>query len=191
METKRGGKNYFVFFSIFFILIIINVQWNEWVEKWAKQFFDQHLPLRHADDMVLIAVTIWRILSQGSQRTVKKFLIIKNKKIWGYVEDGICGRIKKKTSSWISESGTKKMWQVGYKISCGSKIARLNYFYLALPVVEYLICLTAVFSLMSSPSESATGRHEKPLRTRQKWNTSTSSIIIVTWAQLLFGQISG
>ena len=33
METNRGK---FFFFSIFFILIIINVQWNGWVEKWAK-----------------------------------------------------------------------------------------------------------------------------------------------------------
>ena len=44
METKRGEK-LFCFFSIFLILIIINVKWNEWIEKWAKQFFDQHLPL--------------------------------------------------------------------------------------------------------------------------------------------------
>ena len=44
METKRGNFVLF-FFSIFFILIIINVKWNEWIEKWTKQFFDQHLPL--------------------------------------------------------------------------------------------------------------------------------------------------
>ena len=44
METKRGN----IFSPDFFILIIINVQWNEWVEKWAKQFFDQHLPLTGA-----------------------------------------------------------------------------------------------------------------------------------------------
>ena len=44
METKRGKKIILFFFTIFFILIIINVQWKEWVEKWGKQFFDQHLP---------------------------------------------------------------------------------------------------------------------------------------------------
>ena len=47
METKRG-KIFVLFFSpYFFMLIIITVQWNEWVEKWAKQFLDQHLPLIH------------------------------------------------------------------------------------------------------------------------------------------------
>ena len=42
--NEAREKNHF-FFSIFVILIIINVKWNEWIEKWAKQFFDQHLPL--------------------------------------------------------------------------------------------------------------------------------------------------
>ena len=41
MEMKRGEKIIGFFPPYFFILIIINVQWYEWVEKWAKQFFDQ------------------------------------------------------------------------------------------------------------------------------------------------------
>ena len=42
METNRGTFFLCAFF-IFFILIIIHIQWNDWVEKWAKQFFDQPL----------------------------------------------------------------------------------------------------------------------------------------------------
>ena len=45
METKRGKKIILFFSPYFFILITINVKWNEWIEKWAKQFFDKHLPL--------------------------------------------------------------------------------------------------------------------------------------------------
>ena len=44
METNRGKKIVVCFFAIFFVLIIINIQWNDWVGKWAKQFIDQHSP---------------------------------------------------------------------------------------------------------------------------------------------------
>ena len=60
LETKMThgnearGKKWFCF-SLYIINhnkkihCTFNVQWNEWVEKWAKQFFDQHLPLTCAD----------------------------------------------------------------------------------------------------------------------------------------------
>ena len=35
---------FFICSPSFFILIIINIQWNDWAEKWAKQFLDQHPP---------------------------------------------------------------------------------------------------------------------------------------------------
>ena len=42
METNRMEKIILIFSLHIFILFIINIQWNEWVEKWAKQFLDQH-----------------------------------------------------------------------------------------------------------------------------------------------------
>ena len=47
----HGNQPREIFFGLspyFFILIIINIQWNDWVKKWPKQFLDQHPPpLKH------------------------------------------------------------------------------------------------------------------------------------------------
>ena len=50
--NEARGKKWFCFSLHIFhtdhnkkIHCTFNVQWNEWVEKLAKQFFDQHLPL--------------------------------------------------------------------------------------------------------------------------------------------------
>ena len=55
METKHGEKNYFVLSPYFFILIIINVQWNEWVEKWANSFSTSTSPRLYISQGFILA----------------------------------------------------------------------------------------------------------------------------------------
>ena len=55
----HGNKPREFFSSLYlFILIIINIQWNDWVEKWAKQFLDQPLNtyLWHKTTLCVIAI---------------------------------------------------------------------------------------------------------------------------------------
>ena len=82
METKRGK---FFFFSIFFILIIINVKWNEWIEKWAKQFFDQHLPLtgpRNGSYTLGHVILARKLQSSCTTRTKSALTILRTASTW-------------------------------------------------------------------------------------------------------------
>ena len=84
METKRGKKIIF-FLSIFFILIKINVKWNEWIEKWAKQFFDQHLPLtrpRNGSYTLGQVILARKLQSSCTTRTKSALTILRTASTW-------------------------------------------------------------------------------------------------------------
>ena len=82
--NEAREKNNF-FFSIFFILIIINVTWNEWIEKWAKQFFDQHLPLtgpRNGSYTLGQVILARKLQSSCTTRTKSALTILRTASTW-------------------------------------------------------------------------------------------------------------
>ena len=85
METKRGKKIILFFSPYVFILIIINVKWNEWIEKWAKTFFDQHLPLtgpRNGSYTLCQVILARKLQSSCTTRTKSALTILRTASTW-------------------------------------------------------------------------------------------------------------
>ena len=81
METKRGN---FFFLHIFYT-IIINVKWNEWIEKCAKKFFDQHLPLtgpRNGSYTLGQVILARKLQSSCTTRTKSALTILRTASTW-------------------------------------------------------------------------------------------------------------
>ena len=82
--NEAREKNHFFFLHIF-ILIIINVKWNEWIEKWAKQFFDQHLPLtgpRNGSYTLGQVILARKLQSSCTTRTKSALTILRTASTW-------------------------------------------------------------------------------------------------------------
>ena len=82
---RNAGKIILVCSPYFFILIIINVKWNEWIEKWAKQFFDQHLPLtcpKNGSYTLGQVILARKLQSSCTTRTKSALAILRTASTW-------------------------------------------------------------------------------------------------------------
>ena len=84
METKRGKKIILFFLHIFYT-DHNKCKWNEWIEKWAKQFFDQHLPLtgpRNGSYTLGQVILARKLQSSGTTRTKSALTILRTASTW-------------------------------------------------------------------------------------------------------------